>query len=874
MRNICVAVACLLSVLIASPCASAQTRSLAETYPAPQCAGEESPSGRFLPPILRVWDEPPINRAARAYLQLQPGSNFAPLSDAEAMRFRDTVAELMTARPDFVETFELRRSQILRPRFGTGCATAWNLHIAVLTQNRSWLPLAEQRIAEMSRALASDGNLTDMEQSSVVSATSTLRAAQGRAREARALARQAQGEAPMLVRVGAAAFGVGRMLDRQAIAEVGYDPAGSMRPADFVNGAYSSYAAMGCPRDAWQWRPIFRFNPSLARAFPHFATLLSVCDVGGSPFNYVQGETGEPLAAAALLEGFASRVGSIPGYDGWRQSAIYDHAAALAELGGDNVMARRLAIASQTVRGAFTGYDAVQDRSANYQLTTWRARLLGLRIAAQAGPITRSMVDEAIAVSEFLPRTTADSALRELGMRSSTTDVQARAALERYRIAEDSLGAAYAEIAQASSPETLARASAALDRTLAERAAAQESLRSRAPAIAADLSRTAPPRSAELQSVLHANEALLIVQALPGLSGVGIIVRNDRATMVTLPLSRGDIIERAARLRASTATNPTARGAQPFAANDAFELYRGLIAPFESQLTGVTRLIIAPDTATDDIPWGALLTSAPPNPRMDGAALAAAPWLVQRFAVSVVPSVTSFHALRRTASRAALTSYLGLGGATVTRTSSAGGTVTDAMLARLPSLPVDGLTILGAPFDERARVLTGNEATEAGFRAALSQNPSVIAFATHGLFAGEVSGLAEPLLVVTPGLAGTSQDDGLLTASEIAALRINANVVILLACNTASGSGEPDAEALSGLVRAFYVAGARNVIATYWVANDAASEATAAYIASEIRSADLPSILQRSAQELIRANANGETAHPYYWATFALFGAG
>jgi CHAT domain-containing protein len=65
----------------------------------------------------------------------------------------------------------------------------------------------------------------------------------------------------------------------------------------------------------------------------------------------------------------------------------------------------------------------------------------------------------------------------------------------------------------------------------------------------------------------------------------------------------------------------------------------------------------------------------------------------------------------------------------------------------------------------------------------------VLAFATHGLVSGELEGVAEPALVFTPPKTGSEDDDGLLTASEIATLDLDAGLVILSACNTAAADG-------------------------------------------------------------------------------------
>jgi hypothetical protein len=84
----------------------------------------------------------------------------------------------------------------------------------------------------------------------------------------------------------------------------------------------------------------------------------------------------------------------------------------------------------------------------------------------------------------------------------------------------------------------------------------------------------------------------------------------------------------------------------------------------------------------------------------------------------------------------------------------------------------------------------------------------VVYCATHSLVARDVAGLAEPSLALTLPKQPTEPDDGLLTASEVAQLKLDADWVVLSTCNTAAAD-KPKAEALSGLARAFFYAGAR-----------------------------------------------------------------
>src|SRR5882757_6953637 len=144
----------------------------------------------------------------------------------------------------------------------------------------------------------------------------------------------------------------------------------------------------------------------------------------------------------------------------------------------------------------------------------------------------------------------------------------------------------------------------------------------------------------------------------------------------------------------------------------------------------------------------------------------------------------------------------------------------------------------------------------------------VVHFATHGLLAGETEAFTvtkpEPALLLTPPKTATEEDDGLLTASEIAQLKLDADWVVLSACNTAAGGSEkPGTEALSGLARAFFYAGARALLVSHWAVN---SDATVQLITKAFdKLNDDPKIgraeaLRRSMLALIATG--GGYAHP------------
>src|SRR5262249_48969193 len=109
----------------------------------------------------------------------------------------------------------------------------------------------------------------------------------------------------------------------------------------------------------------------------------------------------------------------------------------------------------------------------------------------------------------------------------------------------------------------------------------------------------------------------------------------------------------------------------------------------------------------------------------------------------------------------------------------------------------------------------GSDATETVVKRTALADYRVVYFATHGLVAGDIKGLGEPSLALTLPKQPSELDDGLLTASEVAQLRLNADWVVLSACNTAAAD-KPGAEALSGLARAFFYAGARALLVSHW----------------------------------------------------------
>ena len=182
-------------------------------------------------------------------------------------------------------------------------------------------------------------------------------------------------------------------------------------------------------------------------------------------------------------------------------------------------------------------------------------------------------------------------------------------------------------------------------------------------------------------------------------------------------------------------------------------------------------------------------------------------------------------------------------------------------------------------------VFTGARANEKTVKTLDLSGYRVIAFATHGLVPGDLDGLTQPALALSAPQVADVDGDGLLTMEEILGLRLNADWVVLSACNTASGKGA-GSETVSGLGRAFFYAGARALLVSNWpVETTSARELTTDLFRRQ--QADRRITRAKALQETMNAlidspgfvdHRTGKVvfsyAHPIFWAPFTLVGDG
>lgn len=448
-----------------------------------------------------------------------------------------------------------------------------------------------------------------------------------------------------------------------------------------------------------------------------------------------------------------------------------------------------------------------------------------------------------------------------------------------------------------------------------------------------DLTRPKALDIAQVQKLLNPDEAMLMVLVSDDASYTWAITREKASWSRSEAMKESALAEKVASLRASMEVDgargsarqppPTSAAAAAAAAPQgkafdrklAHDIYKELIAPVEPVLQGKQVLLTNVTGALTSLPLALLVTAPPQGADSDPSAVATSPWLINKYALAELPSVSSLRALRCLLianpaeahpgcdTRAAAASYAQSRGGSVALaaygaptllgqyTAATGRSVTPDLagqmykgkladteklraLAYLPQAKAE-LESLGKTFGNRAEVVLGDAATESAVKASKSiPGARFVVFSTHGLLATEVGDNAEPGLVFTPPKTATAQDDGLLTASEVAELKMVADLVALSACNTAASSGKAGAEGLSGLARAFFFAGARSLLVSHWAVSDAATSLLMQQTFDNIQKGDIAGRARalQAAMKTVRNEGTGQFVSPKYWAAFTLVG--
>ena len=561
----------------------------------------------------------------------------------------------------------------------------------------------------------------------------------------------------------------------------------------------------------------------------------------------------------------------------------------------------------------------VEQRSAFFTLGVANIAAAGRAGIEPMPALTR----EAFAMAQWANHSAAASALQQMGARfAAGTDALAALVRENQDLIALARDRDKALIAAMSKPERQ-QDRAAIAQTRKDIADAQSKLA----ALAARLEKEFPNYAAltglkplaaeEVQRLLGPDEVLafwiageketeLFALTREGIEWHTIAIGSDTLTQKVAAFRRGLDVD---AVMASIKTGKP----DLFDLTLAHELYVDLLGPIEALLKRKHNLLVVPSGALTALPFHLLLTEVPTASNTnDFSAYRNAAWLINRNAVSVVPSVASLKALRVFARNGqAAKPMVGFGDPVFqsdptvpdvhrsvnanTRTNPTahsvvktraytdfwrGASVDRAQLgealAQLPDTADEIKDVAAKVGASASDIYLGKAASETALKAAPLAAYRIVYFATHGLVAGDVKGLAEPSLALTLPKDPTPLDDGLLTASEVAQLKLSADWVVLSACNTAAGD-KPGAEALSGLARAFFYAGAHALLVSHWaVASSAATILTTSTFANIKSDPKLgrAEALRRAMVAYLTDTSNPLNAYPAFWGPFSIIGEG
>ncbi|MCI5075233.1 CHAT domain-containing tetratricopeptide repeat protein [Oricola sp.] len=412
---------------------------------------------------------------------------------------------------------------------------------------------------------------------------------------------------------------------------------------------------------------------------------------------------------------------------------------------------------------------------------------------------------------------------------------------------------------------------------------------------------------AEARTLLGPTEALILL--FPGRgreTGLVWAVTRDDAAWAELPLPADRIETMIATLhrqldggsgtRAAAAKRQ--RRVQGYDRTMAHDLYAALFGAeaIAALIADKPDWIVSPQGALLSLQLNALVARPPQGEDTDPAALRDTAWLGLEHSLSILPTLSTLRSERQrggeTRSDNGLLFALGdpeFQGAAEASAPDARLTLPAApqsraagvnALARLPGTRAEVQKLAALYGPDRSTVLLGAEASEARLRAEAERgtlaSADTVLLATHGLIAGTFGTLAEPALALTPPQQPEGpENDGLLTASEAAQLRLSANWVILSACDTAAG-GAPDAGGLTGLARGFFYAGAQSLLVSYWKVQDNTTARLTTGALAAMRKGEPRARAFRAAMQEVAADPSSDAslslAHPSAWAPFQIIG--
>ena len=437
------------------------------------------------------------------------------------------------------------------------------------------------------------------------------------------------------------------------------------------------------------------------------------------------------------------------------------------------------------------------------------------------------------------------------------------------------------------------------------------------------------PRPADIEetrAALTEGEALLSILVTEDRSFVWALKKTGPVAFAAVPLGEREIDTIVGRLRLAVDPGEKALVEVPqFDLAAAYRLYASLLLPVEGGWRGARALLVSANGSLGQLPLATLPTrpvQAPADSHLLFAEYRDVPWLARQVAVVQLPSVNSLVRLRALPpGNPARRAFIGFGdpqfdrsgamqlaaasrgtgshlrnlsigrvsqtAAVASVTSPIETAVEDWMdYSQIPPLPDTREEILAIAkalgADATKDVFLGTEASKKNVFSQRLDQRRIIAFSTHGLIPGDFPGLREPALALAA--PDNPNETGLLALDEILQLKLDADWVVLSACNTGAGDGS-GAEAVSGLGRGFFYAGSRSLLVTHWPVETISARLLVTGIFERYVSQDgitraeslRQSMLKLMEGQYVDPNTHKVVfayAHPIFWAPYALVGDG
>ena len=386
----------------------------------------------------------------------------------------------------------------------------------------------------------------------------------------------------------------------------------------------------------------------------------------------------------------------------------------------------------------------------------------------------------------------------------------------------------------------------------------------------------------DIQKILN-NDQILVSYFFTPFNLQILTISNKKTEIKVIETKNKDIKNKIQQIL-STVKLDKGNQLKKFDFNNASKLYDTVLKPIENLIKDKKDLIIIPHKTLMSLPFGILTKDK--IKQSNQIEYQKVNWLGKKYSISYYPSIYSFYNLKKIKSTNNENSFAGFGDpefnskkeiklaskSDLSNLTMSRGVADADEIRKLSELPEtsDELKFIANIFKGKSKLYLRKDFDEEKIKSLDLSNYKYISFATHAIVADQINNISEPGIILTPPKKSTKTNDGILTVSEIERLKLNSDIVILSACNTASEDGTPNAEGLSGLTSAFFQAGTKSMMVTHWdVETNSAVTLTTGTFDKMKELKNLSKAMHKTKIEMMN---DPKTSHPIYWAPFVLIG--